>query len=111
MNTRIAGCAFGLAIATFACANLAHAETLLIQRVKEERGMHAPKRGMTMAQVESQFGAPTRKLEPAGGDAPRHPLINRWEYPGFTVYFERSIVIDAVANRASPTEIGPKGSS
>jgi hypothetical protein len=29
-------------------------------------------------------------------------------YPGFTVYFEKSRVIDAVANRATAEEIGPK---
>lgn len=111
MNTRVLGCACGLAVAAFACGSLAHADTLLMQRVKQERGMHAPHRGMTMAQVERQFGAPARKLAPAGGDAPRHPLINRWEYANFIVYFERNIVIDSVANRASPTEIGPKHDS
>jgi hypothetical protein len=111
MNTRLFGCACGLAVAAFACASFAHADTLLMQRIKEERGMHIPHRGMSMAQVERQFGAPTRKLTPAGGDAPRHPVINRWEYPNCTVYFERNIVIDSVVNRASPTEIGPKHSS
>ena len=68
-----------------------------------------PARGQTMAQVEQRFGAPSNKLQPAGGDAPRHPVINRWVYDRFTVYFERDRVIDAVLNRASPNEIGPKG--
>lgn len=111
MNTRVAGSMLGLAVAAFACGSMAHAETLLMQRVKQERGMHAPHRGMTMAQVERDFGAPVQKLAPAGGDSPRHPVINRWEYANFTVYFERSIVIDSVARRASPSEIGPKHSS
>lgn len=111
MNNRTVGWVLGLAVGAFACGSIAHAETLLVQRVKEERGMHAPHRGMTMAQVERDFGAPARKLEPAGGDTPHHPPINRWEYANFTVYFERSIVIDSVANRASPTELGPKPNS
>ena len=63
---------------------------------------------MTMAQVEPQFGPPASKLSPAGGDAPTHPVINRWSYGRFTVYFERDRVIDSVVTRASATEIGPK---
>jgi hypothetical protein len=111
MNIRLLGCVSGLALMAFAFAGPAPAETLLMQRVQQERGMHAPHRGMSMAQVEREFGAPSAKLAPAGGDSPRHPVIHRWQYPGFTVYFERSIVIDSVANRASPGEIGPKHSS
>jgi hypothetical protein len=92
-----------------AVAPAAHAETLLVERVQQERGTVMPTRGMTMAQVERQFGAPASKLAPAGGDAPRHPVINRWGYDRFTVYFERDRVIDSVLNHASATEIGPKG--
>ena len=84
-------------------------ETLLVERVQQERGAVLPSRGMSMAQVEQQFGAPSSKLSPAGGDAPRHPVINRWSYDRFTVYFERDRVIDSVLTRASATEIGPKG--
>ena len=86
----------------------ARAETLLMQRVQQERGVPMPARGMTMAQVERDFGKPADRLDPRGGDAPRHPVINRWVYDRFTVYFERDHVIDAVLNRASPTELGPK---
>ena len=108
MNTRFLTLACGFTVAALACGNPAHADTLLMQRVQQERGMNAPHRGMTMAQVERRFGAPTSKLSPAGGDAPRHPVINRWVYPSYIVYFERNHVIDSVANRASPTEAGPK---
>jgi len=95
----------------FAVAGTAslQAETLLVQRVQQERGIAMPSRGMSMAQVEHQFGNPANKLGSAGGDAPTHPVINRWVYDRFTVYFERDHVIDSVVNRASPTEIGPKG--
>jgi len=92
-----------------ACIQSATAETLLMQRVQEEKGVPLPARGMSMAQVEHSFGVPATRLDPRGGDAPRHPVINRWVYDRFTVYFERDRVISAVVNRASPTEIGPKG--
>ncbi len=57
---------------------------------------NVPTRGMSMAQVEKRYGAPLNKLPAAGGDAPRHPTINRWRYNGYTVYFERSRVITSV---------------
>ena len=98
---------FFLAAAGFAVANLAHAEVLLVDRVKQERGMNAPSRGMSMAQVESRYGAPTAKEDPRGGDTKLHPVINRWVYPEYTVYFERDRVISSVMNKG-PNEIGLK---
>lgn len=89
-------------------ASAASAETLLIQRVQEENKAALPARGMSMAQVEARFGAPTDRLDPRGGQKRQWPTINRWSYPGFTVYFEKNKVIDAVANRADETEVGPK---
>lgn len=88
-------------------AMTASAEKLLIERVAEEPGA-LPARGQTMAQVQARFGAPTARLEPRGGQKRQWPTINRWSYPNFTVYFEKNTVIDAVAVRADPREIGPK---
>lgn len=107
MSNRLTSVAIVIALA--AGLPSAHSETLLMQRVQQERGVSMPVRGMSMAQVQRQYGDPASKLQPAGGDAPRHPVINRWVYDRFTVYFERDRVIDAVLNRASPNEIGPKG--
>ena len=73
-------------------------DNLLLKRVKSEHGKKLPTRGMTMAQVEKQFGAPLRKLAPRGGDTPKHPVIHRWEYPDYIVYFERNRVIHSVLN-------------
>jgi len=82
--------------------------TLLIERVQEENKTAMPTRGQTMAEVEAKYGAPTEKLEPRGGQKRKWPTINRWAYPNFTVYFEKSRVIDVVANKASAMEVGPK---
>ena len=73
-------------------------DVLLMQQVQKERQMDLPERGLTMAQVEARFGAPLEKLDTRGGDSARHPPINRWQYPGYTVYFERNRVIHAVIN-------------
>jgi len=51
-----------------------------------------PTRGMSMEKVEATFGAPTNRAAPVG-----EPPITRWEYPGFTVYFEHQYVIHTVA--------------
>jgi len=94
--------------ALLCCAGAACADTLLIERVQEKPAAALPVRGQTAAQVEARFGAPQQRLEPRGGQKSQWPVINRWVYAGFTVYFEKSRVIDVVANQASPDEIGPK---
>jgi hypothetical protein len=90
-------------------APAAHADTLDTKATKRHHhramaseGANLPARGMTMAQVERRFGAPAEKLAPAGGDAPRHPTINRWRYAGYTVYFERNRVLHSVVDEAPP---------
>jgi len=50
-----------------------------------------PKRGSTMAEVEKHFGAPVNRHPTVGA-----PPITRWDYQGFSVFFERDRVIDAV---------------
>jgi hypothetical protein len=94
--------------ALLAIAGNVAADTLLIDRVQQEAGTALPARGMSMSQVEARFGAPAERLDPRGGQKRQWPTINRWVYPAFTVYFENSRVIDAVANQAAPGETGPK---
>ena len=67
-----------------------------------------PTRGLSMAQVESRYGAPTERLDPRGGQKRQWPQINRWVYPNFIVYFEENKVIDVVARKATAMEEGPK---
>lgn len=87
----------------------ASADTLLVDRVKAET-QTMPARGQSMAQVEASFGAPERKHAAIAGpgDSKHNPPITRWDYAGFSVYFEHSHVVDAVAAKANPNEIGPK---
>lgn len=94
--------------ALLALSGAASAETLLIERVREEPKMAMPARGMSMDQVQARFGAPRDRLDPRGGQKRQWPTINRWQYSNFVVYFEKNKVIDAVAIQAAPTETGPK---
>ena len=95
-------------IAALAAAPAARADTLLIDRAQEKPAGALPVRGQSMQQVEASFGAPQERLQPRGGQKQQWPTINRWVYPAFTVYFEKQRVIDVVANRAGPQEVGPK---
>ena len=96
------------AAALLAIAGTASADVLLIERVEARQQAALPDRGLSMAQVEQRFGAPSQRLDPRGGQKSQWPTINRWAYPAFTVYFENSRVIDAVANQATAEETGPK---
>lgn len=55
-----------------------------------------PRRGITKAQVESQFGAPSSRNGPNGD-----PAIYYWEYSNFTVYFENNHVLHTVSKNKS----------
>ncbi|MGH8284948.1 MAG: hypothetical protein ACRETT_04190 [Steroidobacteraceae bacterium] len=90
MNTRIA--AVLACVATFAGPALA--ETLVVDdqvMVKEASG-ERPARGMSMRAVEERFGAPAARHATVG-----QPPITRWDYAGFSVFFEHDKVIHAVA--------------
>jgi hypothetical protein len=84
-----------------------HGDSLLIHRVQQEKTMNLPGRGLSMSQVERTWGAPQRKLSPRGGDTSKHPQINRWEYPGFIVYFEHNHVIHSVLNTPAGNNTHP----
>lgn len=57
-----------------------------------------PERGATQTQVQEKFGSPETQ-QPAVGEPP----ITRWNYPAFTVVFEREHVIHAF-NRSNAVE-------
>jgi hypothetical protein len=47
--------------------------------------------------VEQKFGAPVAKHAAVGGASAHQPPITRWDYTGFSVFFERDRVIHSVA--------------
>jgi hypothetical protein len=88
--------------AAFALAALlatpAFAETLVVgdQVALRESSVQTPARGSSMSTVESRFGAPREKHGAVG-----EPPISRWDYEGFSVYFEKNLVIHAVVTGAA----------
>ena len=88
----------GAAGSSVQAAQAAGGDNLLLHRVQQEQAMNLPGRGMSMGQVERRYGTPVRKLDARGGDSKAHPVINRWEYSNFIVYFEHQHVIHSVLN-------------
>ena len=75
-------------------SSLAAAETIVVNDQVQVRASttERPARGATMTAVEAKFGAPQSRHDAVGT-----PPITRWDYAGFSVFFERDRVIDAVA--------------
>jgi hypothetical protein len=71
------------------------AETLLVgdQIQVKPADMETPTRGQSMQAVETRFGAPQTREAPRG-----QPPITRWDYNGFSVYFEHQHVIHTVVH-------------
>jgi hypothetical protein len=71
------------------------AETVVVDGQVQLRNASAelPRRGISMAQVEERFGAPKTRHAAVG-----QPPITRWDYEGFSVYFEHQLVIHAVTH-------------
>jgi hypothetical protein len=74
------------------------ADNLLIDNLSQAQATagQRPTRGMSMQKVAASWGDPVSK-SPAVGQPP----ITRWEYAGFTVYFEYEHVIHAVMKRGA----------
>jgi hypothetical protein len=96
-----------------AAASAAVAETIVVndQVQVREAQMNVPKRGLTMSEVEKQFGAPVTRHPTVGGSSAQRPPITRWDYNGFSVVFERDRVIDAVVTGAEPSPQTPAPNS
>ena len=78
----------------FFMTSVVSANTLLIRTVEKNASVDRPDRGMTTAQVESQYGKPVKKYTAIG-----EPPISKWTYSNITVYFEHDHVVHAVVNR------------
>ena len=92
-----------LAVGLFAvilglCSGVVRAETIAEGDQVSVRASDVPRpgRGMTMHSVETKFGAPQDRHGPVG-----QPPISRWNYHGFTVFFENDRVIHTVVDPAS----------
>jgi hypothetical protein len=84
--------ALGLAFAVFAGTPVVLAQNLEMAPAPAATApAGTPNRGMSMGQVERQYGAPSERFAPVG-----QPPITRWVYADKVVYFEYDHVVHAV---------------
>jgi hypothetical protein len=77
-------------------SNPISADVLLVESIQSAPEMMTPGKGLTMSQVRQQFGGPLSELDAVGD-----PPITRWEYNGFSVFFEHDLVLHSVIQRAA----------
>lgn len=75
-------------------ANVALADTLIVDGIAPAGSADQPNRGATKADVLADLGEPVTRRGAVG-----EPPISSWEYAGFVVYFEHDYVLHSVAKR------------
>ena len=81
-------------LAVFAAIPRAMADVLLIEDVRQADRMQLPENGLSTAEVRAAFGAPAATHPPVGD-----PPIARWDYDGWSVYFEYDLVLFTVLHK------------
>jgi len=81
-------------ILTLLGTGTASADVLLLESIQSAPEIATPRAGMSMARVRETFGEPAKE-NPAIGDPP----ITRWDYPGYSVFFEYDLVLHSVIKR------------
>ena len=80
-------------------APCAQADVLTLPEA-ETAAANLPQRGMSQADVLKAHGEPATRHAPAGGGSAQQPPITRWDYDGYSVFFEKNLVIDVVVKGA-----------
>ncbi|NKF22454.1 phosphodiesterase [Solimonas marina] len=83
-------------------AGPALADVLAVPAAQSPAPTALPQRGEKQAAVLREFGQPKVRHAPVGGSGPKRPPITRWDYDGWSVFFERTTVVDVVVKGAPP---------
>lgn len=95
--------AFTLLCLTFITVFSAYAEVLRIPISQQgTANIDMPKHGDSQQQVINRYGEPLVRKAAVG-----QPPITRWDYTGFSVYFEYSTVINSVKNHQAKHPVSP----
>ncbi len=76
--------------------DIAGADVLLIEEVRQSDSMNLPKNGMPRDEVQARFGEPQQKLAAVGD-----PPITQWKYDSWSVYFEYDLVLFTVLHKGA----------
>jgi len=75
------------------CASPVVADVLLMEGIQSAPAVNVPRNGITMAQVRQQYGNPVTERPTVG-----EPPITRWDYDGYSVFFEHDLVLHSVVH-------------
>lgn len=78
------------------------ADVLLIEEVRQADSMDLPPNGLNKADVKARYGEPAQVHAPVGD-----PPITRWDYDGWSVYFEYDLVLDTVLHKGKALDRKP----
>jgi hypothetical protein len=78
---------------------VATADVLIIDEVRQADRMALPQNGQDKATIEARFGTPTQKLAAVGD-----PPISSWKYDKYSVYFEYDLVLFTVLHPGAVIE-------
>ena len=76
--------------------DIARADVLLIEEVRQSDHMNLPTNGMNRNEVQARFGEPEKKLAAVGD-----PPITQWKYDNWSVYFEYDLVLFTVLHKGA----------
>lgn len=93
---RSAVCVFSLAILL---TGPVAADVLLMDSTQAANAVETPRNGMNMDSVRARFGNPVKEYPPVSTEGnPLHPPITRWDYNGYSVFFENDLVLHSVVS-------------
>jgi len=78
---------------------VATADVLIIDEVRQAERMELPKNGQSKAEIETKFGTPIEKHSAVGD-----PPISSWKYDKYSVYFEYDLVLFSVLHPGAVIE-------
>jgi hypothetical protein len=97
----LSGLLLGAGLGLFPAATLS-ADVLLIEEVRQADRMELPANGLRQAEVRARFGEPAATHAPVGD-----PPITRWDYDGWSVYFEHDLVLFTVLHKGAVLDKQP----
>ena len=80
-------------------SQIAIADVLIIDEVRQADRMELPKNGQSKADIEAKFGTPAEKRAAVGD-----PPISSWKYDTYSVYFEYDLVLFTVLHPGAVIE-------
>lgn len=85
-----------LAVVGFSGPRELAADVLLIEEVRQAARMQLPANGSRQEDVKARYGEPAKIHAPVG-----EPPITRWDYEGWSVYFEYDRVLSTVLHKGA----------